>query len=156
MDYITTNDRICLALTSTLLMRHAKSYAILEGSDGQDEHGDENEAHELFEHGDLMYRLRDWMPSNLEYCCHCLTYVPRSSFGPKTGDLDYLACINCRFHSYGSHCWDVDSCDGCLSLDLAVDMFMDDHPEMAHHDVRILLHGLDFEDVAPIFRDDED
>lgn len=162
MDYITINDRICLALTSTLLMRNANGYATLEGSDNEDEYGEENEVYDVLEYGDLMCRLRDWMPSNLGYCYHCLTYIPWSSFGPKTGDLDYLACMNCRFHSsaskppHCSRCGKVDSCDGCLSLDLAVDMFMDDHPDMAHDDVRVLLDGLDFEDLAPFFRDDED
>ena len=161
MDYITTNDRICLALTSTLLMRNAKSYAILEGSDSEDEQSDRNEVSEVLEYGDLMYRLRDWMPSNLGYCHHCLTYIPRSSFGPKTGDLDYLACMNCRFHSDEAacqcpHCRRGDNCDGCLSLYLAVDVFMDDHPDMARDDVQVLLDGLDFVDLAPTFRDDED
>ncbi len=99
LNYMNVNDRVCLALTSTSIMRGANMHADSDFLDEDNDHCDEGEDHELLGHEDLMYRLSECVPRNLGYCYHCLTYVPMSYFGPKTGDLEYLACMDCRYYS---------------------------------------------------------
>lgn len=95
-------------------------------------------------HSHLMDRLRAWMPSHLEYCCHCQTYLPVFSFGPTHSEIDRLICMDCRF--YSPHLFSPGQgrmilCQGCLVAEKAVDTFLEDHDDMAEDEVWNLING---------------
>ena len=141
------NDRVCFALTSRTM---AQAIArITKPSDLEYEM--EYDLYGLEEHEELMDRLCAWMPSYLRYCYHCVAFVPRLSFGPTHDELDQLVCMDCRFYGHkrlrpftGSS----DECDGCLSLDAAVDNHLDEHPEMGSMYVWDRLSGRLLDEVS--------
>ena len=158
-EEIGLEDRICLALTSKMMMRSLGSFQRDYASDDEDEDESERKPLARFsinDHSELMKRLSKWMPSRLDYCYHCLTYVARSSFGPQTEDLDRLACMDCRFYACTTpqpnpcpHCGGTDKCIGCMSLELAFWSYMEEHPDMDEGDAWDRLFGTDLHDLPP-------
>lgn len=65
----------------------------------------------------LMYQLRSWMPPRLQFCWHCLHWLPRFFFPDKNYCKLYEApqflCFDCvPGDLYAHKRWE--SCDGCL------------------------------------------
>jgi hypothetical protein len=68
-------------------------------------------------------RLEDSMPELLQFCHHCLVFLPTLHFGPRVLAIDTLVCLDCiRFRVEIPRCPPYPTrCAGCLLVQERLD-----------------------------------
>jgi hypothetical protein len=114
-------DEICLSLTSKGLAAVTRQLRArgLWCSRCRDYHDDDDA--QFYDWYELAMRLQDSMPELLQFCHHCLVFLPTLCFGPPVLTIDTLVCLDCmhlRVPRRPSHLID---CIGCLLVQERLD-----------------------------------
>ena len=100
---------------------------------------------------ELAMRLEDFMPDSLQFCHHCLIFLPKHSFatGDASAEIDPSVCFDCLRLANPRFRYDADDCGGCEVLQRLLDD-EDDAEEQNERDA----HSLTNSSEVPAAEDD--
>ena len=125
-------DQVCLSLTSKVLAASMRQLWArphrCPGCGGCHSEDDEYDDR-TYSWFDLAMRIEDSMPESIQFCHHCLVFLPKSSFAtayPLTASdtsvgRDALACFDCLRLTDPRVQYDDEDCDGCEILQHLLD-----------------------------------
>lgn len=117
-------DKICLSLTSKALGATVRQFwasarrSLCSGCGVYHEDDDDRRFYDWYE---LAMRLEGSMSESLQFCHHCLVFLPTLCFGSPVLEIDTTVCLDCirlRLPRRPSHLID---CEGCLFVQERLD-----------------------------------
>ena len=133
-------DQVCLSLTSKVLAASMRQLWArphrCPGCGGCHSEDDEYDDR-TYSWFDLAMRIEDSMPESMQFCHHCLVFLPKSSFATAypLAEIDTLirrdalACFDCLRLTDPRLQYDDEDCDGCEILQIFLDVEDDDEAQ---------------------------